>query len=84
MDKRTEISDVDEDVLFLTEDFYDEALVGYAQGCGRETVAVYDMQVCIQVLIEEGATEEEAMEHFDYNVMGSYVGQRTPIFITFV
>ena len=26
-------------------------------------------------------TDEEAVEYFGYNVVGSYVGERTPIFI---
>ena len=26
-------------------------------------------------------TREDAMEHFDYNIAGSYVGPKTPIFV---
>jgi hypothetical protein len=27
----------------------------------------------------EGMSEEDAMEHFSYNVSGAYVGEKTPI-----
>ena len=26
-------------------------------------------------------SEEDALEHFDYNIAGSYVGETTPIFL---
>ena len=32
----------------------------------------------------DGTSEEDALEHFSYNVQGSYVGERTPIFLTHV
>lgn len=34
------------------------------------------------VLESEGMTEEEAFEHFTYNVAGSWVGDKTPIWMT--
>ena len=26
-------------------------------------------------------TDEDAMEHFEYNIAGAYVGPKTPIFV---
>ena len=31
--------------------------------------------------MKEGMDYAEAMEHFDFNIAGSYVGEQTPIFI---
>ena len=40
---------------------------------------------CIQeVLIEEGMEYEDAIEFLDYNVVGAYVGDKTPQYINFV
>jgi hypothetical protein len=30
---------------------------------------------------EDEMTEEDALEHFYYNMMGSYVGENTPCFL---
>ena len=44
-------------------------------------LAVYDRQKCIEILMErDGMTDEEAVEYFDYNVTGAWVGENTPIF----
>lgn len=85
MNKRGLITDMSgEDLLFLTEEFYDKALVGYVQGCGRETVAVYDMDLLTQALMEEGMSEQDVLEIIDYNILGSHLGDKTPMFLTFV
>ncbi len=36
----------------------------------------------IAKLMTDGMSEEEAEEFFDYNQLGSYVGEQTPCFIT--
>lgn len=46
-----------------------------------DPIACYDYDRVIQTFIEEGMTEEEAIEHFEYNVIGAWVGERTPCFI---
>ena len=64
----------------LLADGYDSALIGITEG--SNPVAVYDMDLCIKSLVEEdGIEEEDALEHFYYNTVGSYVGEKTPIFI---
>lgn len=63
------------DETFLKADGFDEAVIGYDMSFRL----VYSTTKCIEILIEEGMTEEEALEHFDYNVAGSYVGEKTPI-----
>jgi len=61
-------------------DGYESALIGITEG--SNPVAVYDMDLCIKSLVEEdGIEEEDALEHFYYNTVGSYVGEKTPIFI---
>ena len=47
-------------------------------------IALYDRYMCIEILMkEDGMSEEDAEEHFSYNVIGSYVGENTPAFVTF-
>ena len=59
---------------------YDSALIGIT--VGSNPVAVYDTDLCIKCLMEEDdMSEEEAVEFFYYNTAGSYVGDKTPIYI---
>ena len=67
-------------ILFL--DGFDEAFVGVVSYFGREPVACYDRDKCIEVLIKGGMTHEEAEDFFSYNTEGAWVGEFTPAFIT--
>ena len=60
---------------------FEEAVIGVSERCGDPSLVAYDADKCIQILIDQGMTDEEAVEYFGYNVVGSYVGERTPIFI---
>ena len=77
--KRKEIEEryVDEKMLFA--DGFDEAIIGVAHIHSKKIVA-YDTNKCIKILMKD-MTHEEAMEYFDFNVVGSYVGEHTPAFI---
>jgi hypothetical protein len=64
------------DTEFLIADGFDDAVIGYHQSSER---LVYSIKKCIEILMREGMEEEDALEHFYYNVEGSYVGEKTPI-----
>ena len=69
-----------EDAEALLAEGLDAALIGYT--VGDNVVAVYDYEKCIQVLMKANKwSYEEAQEWMDYNVLGSYHGDKTPIFI---
>jgi len=59
----------------------DEAIVGYASRINFEPVVVYSYNLLVQVFIKQGMTEDEAIEWVDYNVVGSWVGERTPLIL---
>lgn len=64
----------------LIADGFDDALIGLV-GRGPDLVALYDSEKCIEILVSrDEMTLEEAMEFFDYNVLGAYMGDRTPMF----
>lgn len=64
------------DEEILKADGFDDAVIGIEQGSMR---LIYSVTKCIEILILEGMTQEDAIEHFDFNVAGSYVGEKTPI-----
>jgi hypothetical protein len=61
--------------------FYDRFVVGVAMGIGRDPVLIYDRRGIISAHIKDGWTEEEAIEHFEYNTAGAWMGKGTPMFI---
>tara|TARA_R100000388_G_C7205558_1_gene140807 strand:- start:672 stop:941 length:270 start_codon:yes stop_codon:yes gene_type:complete len=66
----------------LTADGFEDALVGCTYGAN--VVAVYDINKMIEILVEEGIEYDDAVEFLDYNVVGAYVGEKTPQYINFV
>jgi len=62
---------------------FDDAFVGTTiSAFGRNQVALYDYDKCIMILMHDNhMTEEDAIDYFNFNVIGSWVGNGTPIFI---
>jgi hypothetical protein len=65
----------------LVADGFDEAIIGIGRQFNKNLV-IYDEDKCIQILMErDGMTDEEAIEFFEFNVVGAYVGEYTPIYV---
>lgn len=65
----------------LYADGFEDAIIGVGRQFNTDVV-VYDEEKCIQILMErDGMTDEEAEEFFEFNVVGAYVGEHTPIFV---
>ena len=67
-----------EGLLFA--DGFDEAIIGVAERIGMEPVVAYDTNKIIEILSRE-MTEDEAVEYFEFNILGAYMGERTPVFV---
>jgi hypothetical protein len=66
----------------LFADGFDDAILGVSRRNGHDSLVAYSVAKCIGVLMErDKMSEEEANEFFDFNVIGSYVGDGTPVFI---
>ncbi len=57
----------------------DEAIVGLGHRCGCESVVVYDYDKLVDVFIQQGMDEEESIEWIDFNILGAWIGEDTPI-----
>lgn len=60
----------------LKADGFDDAVIGIDQNTMR---LIYSVRKCIEILVLQGMSVEEAIEYFDFNTKGSYVGEKTPI-----
>ena len=61
-------------------DHFDPAVIGTSQRIGWEDCIVYDANKIVQILMDD-MPEEDALDHFHYNIAGSYVGDTTPVFV---
>jgi len=66
-----------EDEEILKADGFDDAVIGIELGTMR---LIYSVKKCLEILmVDDEMSVEDAMEYFEYNVRGSYVGEKTPI-----
>lgn len=76
---RNWVKDNDEEALFA--DGLDDAIIAISRDSltGKYRV-VYDVARIVQVLVnDQGMSEDEAYEHMEFNIIGGYVGEMTPI-----
>ena len=63
---------------------FDDAIIGTVERCGQtEAIILYDKHKVIEKLMKEMPLED-AVEYFEYNILGAYVGEGTPPFATLV
>lgn len=61
------LEELNEQALFM--DGFDDAIVGVT--CETEPRVVYSEERIIDMLMKEGCTEEEAWDHYGFNIQGS-------------
>jgi len=72
------IEQVDGEELIFA-DGYDDAIIGVTYRDGVNVV-VYDRTKVLQIL-EKDMSPDDALEFFEFNIAGAYVGPQTPIFL---
>lgn len=66
----------------LVADGLEEAFIGVAQQYNKY-FALYDRDAAIKIFMDrDDMTLEEAEEWFEFNVVGAWVGENTPAFVT--
>ena len=74
----------------MSDGLYDDILLAdgfeaaYLGVCRRFNTyaALYDYDRCVAILMErDGMTYDEAEEYMEFNVLGAYVGEATPVFL---
>ena len=82
-----EITDEELTYLGCSPDEYEDAIIGIAHRCGSDMIVAYDYDKVLESLAErfkEAGSEDphmDALEFFNHNIIGSWVGDKTPIFI---
>ena len=69
-----------EDETVLLADGLESAFLGIGRQFSH-AVAIYSYKKTIKNLMRQGMDREEAIEYFDYNIAGAFVGDQTPVFL---
>lgn len=66
------------DQTFLKADGFDDAVIGVE--IGDQMRLIYSVTLVIEKLVAiDEMSVEDAIEHFEFNIRGAYVGEQTPI-----
>jgi|TARA_R100000005_G_C4910161_1_gene148219 hypothetical protein len=75
---------IDAEILFLgdkdSKHLFEPAIVGIAHRFGMDPVIAYNYDKVISILAADMGYED-AIDYFEYNVIGAWVGDGTPIFV---
>tara|TARA_B100000780_G_scaffold168558_1_gene117990 strand:- start:4751 stop:5023 length:273 start_codon:yes stop_codon:yes gene_type:complete len=67
----------------LRADGFNDAIMGIVQRCGQDDVVLYDTDKVIEGLMNgDGMSYEEAVEYFEFNILGAWMGEGTPAFFS--
>ena len=65
----------------LKVDGFDNCYLGIGETYGEPPALIYDFNKIIEELQKDGMSQEEAEEYFEFNILGSYIGEKMPIFL---
>lgn len=75
---KEKITEMNPNALFA--DGFDRALMGYIDSGNGDPVALYNSEKCIDILMKDGSSYEDANDYLCCNVLCAYVGENGPMF----
>ncbi|GAH44757.1 unnamed protein product [marine sediment metagenome] len=83
MTKADILADQYPDVELLQADGFDDAVLGVVfDSMNAVPRLAYSITKCLETLMKrDNMSKEDAMEYFDFNVQGAYMGEKTPIWV---
>ena len=64
-------------------DGFDNAIIGVGERNNTDSMIVYDYNKMVKVLVtRDDMSYEEAEEYIDFNIVGAWIGDTTPIIVT--
>ena len=81
MNIREQIAEEYPDLLVMDPEYLDKAIIGVATRIGLEAVCYNKDKVISLIMGHDNMSYEEALEYFEYNMHGAWVGEHTPVFL---
>ena len=75
---KTQLAEENPEAVLLDE--FDQALIGIGRRLGCPSLAVYNVDACIDILTKD-MDYREASEYFDFNVANASFGEHGPILV---
>jgi hypothetical protein len=74
----------DEPLLYPTG--FEKAIIGTVERCGTSgPIILVDRDKCIDILVKrDNMTYEDAVDFYEFNIVGAYVGEGTPAFASLI
>ena len=64
-------------------DGFDNEIIGVGERNNTDSMIVYDYDKMVKVLVtRDDMSYEEAEEYIDFNIVGAWIGDTTPIIVT--
>lgn len=61
-------------------DGYDDCILGFDYNWDGKIRLIYSVKAILDKMVkEEGLSNDDAIEHFEFNFRGAYMGENTPI-----
>jgi hypothetical protein len=75
-----------QEIEVLTLDGFEDCVIGASLPTGffsedEQPRLVYDAEKIVKKLMSDGISREDAEEYFQFNIIGAYVGKKTPMFV---
>ena len=69
--------------MLLCEGDFEDAFIGFADRPSLPRLAIYDKNKCIEILIKQGMTNQDAIDYFMFYEEDSWVGEgdEIPLFL---
>jgi hypothetical protein len=66
----------------LSADGFESCVLGVGRRCGQPDLIVYSIERCAELLVErDGLDYSEAMDYLEFNSIGAWVGEETPVWV---
>tara|TARA_Y100001951_G_scaffold59719_1_gene47471 strand:+ start:452 stop:691 length:240 start_codon:yes stop_codon:yes gene_type:complete len=63
-------------------DGFDRAIIGVGERNNTDSMIVYDYDKMVKILVaRDDMSYEEAQEYIDFNIVGAWIGDTTPIIV---
>lgn len=62
-------------------DGYDDCIIGAVESAEAGVRLLYDQELVIEKLMKSGSSREDAVEWYEFNMLGSHMGVTTPVFL---
>ena len=60
---------------------FDAAIVGVIERFGQPRILCYDYTKVLKILCKQGMSAEDAVEWYEFNIIGAWMGDETPCFL---